>query len=172
MMRNSLLGAVMLWATDFFPFLKKVSGVHTLFTIKLFSLSISTGPSYINLRSTQVCLKKTSMVYSYDRDRDRYNKRSGRRSCCSAPAFPQSLCDISGIQKYPLNDVLLAWTTPVYVPFQHLRQAQNLSHICLSWPQLQDLLGEWNRPNDLCLRHSKMLKILWINRLLNENEGC
>lgn len=71
MMRKSLLGAVMLWATDFLPFLKKVSGVHTLVTIRLFSLRISIGPSYINLRSTHVCRKNTSIVYSWDREIDK-----------------------------------------------------------------------------------------------------
>ncbi|TNN65519.1 hypothetical protein EYF80_024197 [Liparis tanakae] len=42
MMRKSLLGAVML----------------------LFSRRISMGPSYISLRSTHVCRKNTSIVYS------------------------------------------------------------------------------------------------------------
>lgn len=32
-----------------------------------------------------------------------------------------------------------------YVPFQHLRQAQNLSHKYQSWPQSQDLLSQLNR---------------------------
>lgn len=66
-MRKSLFGAVMLWATDFLPFLKKVSGVQTLVTIRLLSRKISIGPSYINLRSTHVCRKNTSIVYSWMR---------------------------------------------------------------------------------------------------------
>lgn len=40
---KSLFGAVILCETDFFPFLKKVSGVHTFVTIILFNLKISIG---------------------------------------------------------------------------------------------------------------------------------
>lgn len=65
MIRKSLFGAVMLWATDLLPFLKNVSGVQTLVTIRLFSRRISTGPSYFNRLSTHVWRKNTSMVYSW-----------------------------------------------------------------------------------------------------------
>lgn len=61
---KSLFGAVILCETDFFPFLKKVSGVHTFVTIILFNLKISMGPSYFSLLSIHVCLKNTSIVYS------------------------------------------------------------------------------------------------------------
>lgn len=64
MILKSLFGAVMLCETDFFPFLKKVSGVHTFVTIILFNLRISMGPSYLSLLSIHVCLKNTSIVYS------------------------------------------------------------------------------------------------------------
>ena len=61
---KSLFGAVILCETDFFPFLKKVSGVHTFVTIMLFNLKISMGPSYFSLLSIHVCRKNTSIVYS------------------------------------------------------------------------------------------------------------
>lgn len=64
--RKSLLGVVMLWAIDFFPFLKKVSGVQILLTIKLFKLKISAGPLNFSLSSVQVWRKKTSIVYSWE----------------------------------------------------------------------------------------------------------
>jgi hypothetical protein len=62
---KSLLGVVILWAIDFFPFLKNVSGVQILLTIKLFRLRISVGPTNFNLSSVQVWRKKTSIVYSW-----------------------------------------------------------------------------------------------------------
>lgn len=61
---KSLLGVVILCAIDFLPFLKKVSGVQILLTIKLFKLKISVGPPNFNLSSVQVWRKKTSIVYS------------------------------------------------------------------------------------------------------------
>ena len=64
-MRSSLLGMVMLWATDFLPLWKKVSGVQILLAIKLLRRSMAMGPLNFNLSSTQLCLKNTSMVYSY-----------------------------------------------------------------------------------------------------------
>lgn len=73
-MRKSLFGAVILWATDLFPFLKKVSGVHTLVTIRLFSRKISIGPSYLSLRSSHVCRKNTSIVYSWRKKKNQSNQ--------------------------------------------------------------------------------------------------
>lgn len=63
--RSSLLGVVMLWATDFFPLWKKVSGVQILLASRLFRGSIFMGPSNFSLSSLQDCRKKTSMVYSF-----------------------------------------------------------------------------------------------------------
>lgn len=62
--RSSLFGMVMLWATDFLPLWKKVSGVQILLAIRLFRRSTAMGPLNFNLSSFQLCLKKTSMVYS------------------------------------------------------------------------------------------------------------
>ena len=50
-----------------------------------------------------------------------------------------------------------------YIPFQHLRQAQNLSHKCQSWPQSQDLLSQLNRQVPLlktisCFKSFKVLE--------------
>lgn len=64
MMRNSLLGVVMLWEIDLLPFRKKVSGVQILLTIRLLSRRISMGPSNFSRSSIQVWRKNTSMVYS------------------------------------------------------------------------------------------------------------
>ncbi len=62
--RSSLLGMVMLCATDFFPLWKNVSGVQILLAIRLFKRRIFIGPSNFSRSSFQLCLKKTSMVYS------------------------------------------------------------------------------------------------------------
>lgn len=66
---NSLLGMVMLCATDFFPLWKKVSGVQILLAIRLFRGKIFIGPWNFNLSSFQLCRKKTSMVYSWEKMR-------------------------------------------------------------------------------------------------------
>lgn len=63
--RSSLLGVVILWATDFFPLWKKVSGVQILLASRLFKGSIFMGPSNFSLSSLQDCRKKTSIVYSF-----------------------------------------------------------------------------------------------------------
>lgn len=63
--RRSLLGMVMLWATDFFPLWKNVSGVQILLAIRLFSRSTVMGPLNFNLSSFQLWRKNTSIVYSY-----------------------------------------------------------------------------------------------------------
>lgn len=63
--RNSLFGIVMLWATDFFPLWKKVSGVQILLAIKLFNRRTVIGPLNFNLSSFQLWRKNTSIVYSY-----------------------------------------------------------------------------------------------------------
>lgn len=60
-----MLGVVMLWATDFFPLWKKVSGVQILLASRLFRGRIFMGPSNFSLSSLQDCRKKTSMVYSF-----------------------------------------------------------------------------------------------------------
>jgi len=62
--RRSLLGMVMLWATDFFPLWKNVSGVQILLAIRLFSRSTVMGPLNFNLSSFQLWRKNTSIVYS------------------------------------------------------------------------------------------------------------
>lgn len=64
--RRSLFGIVMLWATDFFPLWKKVSGVQILLAIKLLSRRIFIGPLNFNLSSFHFCRKKTSIVYSWN----------------------------------------------------------------------------------------------------------
>lgn len=64
-MRRSLLGIVMLWATDFLPLWKKVSGVQILLAIRLLSRRTAIGPLNLSRSSFQLCLKNTSMVYSY-----------------------------------------------------------------------------------------------------------
>lgn len=61
---SSLLGMVMLWATDFFPLWKKVSGVQILLAIRLLRGRIFIGPWNFNLSSFQLWRKKTSIVYS------------------------------------------------------------------------------------------------------------
>lgn len=66
---SSLLGMVMLCATDFFPLWKKVSGVQILLAIRLFRGKIFIGPWNFNLSSFQLCRKKTSMVYSWEKMR-------------------------------------------------------------------------------------------------------
>lgn len=79
--RSSLFGMVMLWATDFLPLWKKVSGVQILLAIRLLRRSTAMGPLNFSLSSFQLCLKKTSMVYSYRwtvRGREKeVNKRRG-----------------------------------------------------------------------------------------------
>lgn len=63
--RSSLFGVVMLWATDFFPLWKKVSGVQILLARRLFRGKTCIGPSNFSLSSLQLWRKKTSMVYSW-----------------------------------------------------------------------------------------------------------
>lgn len=61
---RSLLGVVMLWAMDFLPLRKKVSGVQILLASRLFRGSISIGPLKHKRSSFQLWRKNTSMVYS------------------------------------------------------------------------------------------------------------
>lgn len=70
LIRSSLFGMVMLWATDFFPLWKKVSGVQILLAIRLLRGRIFIGPWNFNLSSFQLCRKKTSMVYSCEQRGD------------------------------------------------------------------------------------------------------
>ena len=63
-----MLGVVMLWATDFFPLWKKVSGVQILLARRLLSGRTCIGPSNLSLSSLQLWRKKTSIVYSYRED--------------------------------------------------------------------------------------------------------
>lgn len=82
--RSSLFGMVMLWATDFLPLWKKVSGVQILLAIRLLRRSTAMGPLNFNLSSFQLCLKKTSIVYSYrwsvkGRERQESIKNKGQK---------------------------------------------------------------------------------------------
>ena len=63
--RSSLFGVVMLWATDFFPLWKKVSGVQILLARRLLRGNTCMGPSNFSRSSLQLWRKKTSMVYSW-----------------------------------------------------------------------------------------------------------
>lgn len=115
--RSSLFGMVMLWATDFLPLWKKVSGVQILLAMRLFRRSTAMGPLNFNLSSFQLCLKKTSIVYSCGRRKAR-NKYTIAGSCYPSSLlftslnFPQCLlmCEqltaiwwvVSCLQKYPL----------------------------------------------------------------------
>lgn len=63
--RRSLFGVVMLWAIDFLPLWKKVSGVQILLASKLLRGRRCIGPLNRSLSSFQLCRKKTSMVYSW-----------------------------------------------------------------------------------------------------------
>lgn len=67
--RRSLLGVVMLWATDFFPLWKKVSGVQILLARRLLSGRTCMGPSNFSLSSLQLWRKNTSIVYSWKREK-------------------------------------------------------------------------------------------------------
>ncbi len=62
MMRNSLLGVVMLCEIERLPFRKKVSGVQILLTIRLLRRRISNGPLNFSRSSIHVCRKNTSIV--------------------------------------------------------------------------------------------------------------
>lgn len=74
--RRSLFGMVMLCATDFLPLWKKVSGVQILLAIRLLRRSTAMGPLNFNLSSFQLCLKNTSIVYSYKKQvRHRQKKK-------------------------------------------------------------------------------------------------
>lgn len=75
--RRSLFGMVMLCATDFLPLWKKVSGVQILLAIRLLRRSTAMGPLNFNLSSFQLCLKNTSIVYSYKKQvRHRQKKKN------------------------------------------------------------------------------------------------
>lgn len=65
---RSLLGVVMLWAMDFLPLRKKVSGVQMLLASRLFRGSISIGPLKHKRSSFQLWRKNTSMVYSCSKE--------------------------------------------------------------------------------------------------------
>ncbi len=64
--RSSLLGMVMLWATDFFPLWKKVSGVQILLAIRLLRRRMFIGPLNLSRSSVQRWRKNTSTVYSWE----------------------------------------------------------------------------------------------------------
>lgn len=74
LIRSSLFGIVMLWATDFLPLWKNVSGVQILLAIRLLRRSTAIGPLNFSLSSFQLCLKNTSMVYSYRQNIKRWTK--------------------------------------------------------------------------------------------------
>lgn len=76
--RSSLFGVVMLWATDFFPLWKKVSGVQILLARRLFRGKTCMGPSNFSLSSLQLWRKKTSMVYSWGK----HMQRTGHERWC------------------------------------------------------------------------------------------
>lgn len=71
-MRKSLLGIVMLCATDFLPLWKKVSGVQILLAIRLLRRRMFIGPWNFRRSSVQRWRKNTSTVYSW-------GKRVGRQ---------------------------------------------------------------------------------------------
>ncbi len=66
MIRNSLLGDVMLCARDVLALRKNVSGVQILSTMRLFKGKISTGPWKANLSSNHIWRKNISMVNSWE----------------------------------------------------------------------------------------------------------
>ena len=66
--RRSLFGVVMLWAIDFLPLWKKVSGVQILLASRLLRGRRCIGPLNRSLSSFQLCRKKTSMVYSWHKE--------------------------------------------------------------------------------------------------------
>lgn len=68
MIRNSLLGVVVLCASDFLALRKNVSGVQILSTMRLFKGNISMGPWKANLSSTHIWRKNISIVYSCGRE--------------------------------------------------------------------------------------------------------
>lgn len=59
------MGVVMLWAIDFLPLWKKVSGVQILLASKLFRGRRCIGPWKLSLSSFQLWRKNTSIVYSW-----------------------------------------------------------------------------------------------------------
>lgn len=97
--RSSLLGMVMLWATDFFPLWKKVSGVQILLAIRLLRGRIFIGPLNFNLSSFQLWRKNTSMVYSCGTEHDFaliHSKRNPfRNSECPAPEVKAAALHLS-----------------------------------------------------------------------------
>lgn len=66
--RRSLFGVVMLWAIDFLPLWKKVSGVQILLASRLLRGRRCIGPLNRSLSSFQLCRKKTSIVYSWHKE--------------------------------------------------------------------------------------------------------
>lgn len=78
LIRSSLFGIVMLWATDFFPLWKNVSGVQILLAIRLLRRSTAIGPLNFSRSSLQLCLKNTSMVYSYRKKKEDRQKNMNK----------------------------------------------------------------------------------------------
>lgn len=133
--RSSLLGMVMLWATDFLPLWKKVSGVQILLAIRLLRRSTAMGPLNFNRSSFQLCLKKTSMVYSY-----RWTVGGGEQKKSTTNPEPPSwfLCvgpDAAGSGKVLSNPTLFFFFTLIRVltspPFS---SRVTLTFLRYSWP--------------------------------------
>lgn len=82
---RSLLGMVMLWATDFFPLWKKVSGVQILLAMRLLRGRMFMGPLNFNLSSFQLWRKKTSIVYSWGGRQEKKNPSNHWIFCFRLP---------------------------------------------------------------------------------------
>lgn len=76
---------VMLWATDFLPLWKKVSGVQILLAIRLLRGRMFIGPWNFNRSSFQLWRKKTSTVYSWEKDtaKGKYCLKDSHLGICS-----------------------------------------------------------------------------------------
>lgn len=125
--RSSLLGMVMLCATDFFPLWKNVSGVQILLAIRLFKRRIFIGPSNFSRSSFQLCLKKTSMVYSCIKMKRKQILDCMRFCCSDSVLFVTSEHTIRSYTDWLAVNLLLCTVT-----IQTIRQPYKSLGLCSS----------------------------------------
>lgn len=127
----------MLWATDFFPLWKKVSGVQILLAIKLFNRRTVIGPLNFNLSSFQLWRKNTSIVYSYTNSKKK--KKKGNIVICGNTGIWKlySYCSLKSRQ---LMKLVITRTFVLYITY-NVSEAGSLTVTTTLLCSIEQILG-------------------------------
>lgn len=97
----------MLWAMDFFPLRKKVSGVQILLASRLFSGSRTMGPLKHKRSSFQLWRKNTSMVYSWECEKGEVSRGHNRKKTGRMRWRNYKECGLKQVHHSPLGAAVL-----------------------------------------------------------------